>query len=446
MAGRPTYRRGPGGGGANTVTRMGHLFRTRSTARRSTAVVAVVLLAAAVVGACSSADEGGSADATTSSVPRSTTTAAPLARYAGYESAVYADPAHWICRPDQTDVCDSGLDATEVAADGTLTPDPWHADPGAPIDCFYVYPTISADKGDYSDLVPGDEERFVTQNQAARLGSACRVFAPVYRQRTLAGLTRSFGGASGGQSDQPYQDVLDAWRQYMAHDSHGRGVVLIGHSQGAGVLTRLLQQEVDPNPDVRDHLVAAYLAGTSLAVPEGKDVGGALQHVPLCRAKDQTGCVVTWASFRSTSPPPADALFGKSRGGVGVAGCTNPAALAGGPAELHSYFAAASTASILSTLSPASGSAEPWVDPSKGAVQTPFVTTPGLVTGECVSRDGRNYLEITVHGDPADPRRDDIGGDLTPQWGLHLQDVNLVMGDVVDLVGSQSRAWRAAHD
>ncbi len=39
--------------------------------------------------------------------------------YPGYESAIYADPAHWLCRPDVDDVCDHDLDATVVRANGT---------------------------------------------------------------------------------------------------------------------------------------------------------------------------------------------------------------------------------------------------------------------------------------------------------------------------------------
>ncbi len=89
---------------------------------------------------------------------------------------------------------------------------------------------------------------------------------------------------------------------------------------------------------------------------------------------------------------------------------------------------------------------QPWVDPSTGTIDTPFVTTPGLVSAECASRDGYTYLAVTTHPDPAGPRRDDMGGDMTPTWGLHLQDVNLVMGDIVTLVGSQSEAWRDAND
>ena len=83
----------------------------------------------------------------------------------------------------------------------------------------------------------------------------------------------------------------------------------------------------------------------------------------------------------------------------------------------------------------------PWLDPAVGTVETPFVELPGLVTGRCVTWDGRNWLEVTVHGDPGDPRADDIGGDLTPPWGLHLIDVNLVMGDLQRLVASQGAAW-----
>ena len=70
---------------------------------------------------------------------------------------------------------------------------------------------------------------------------------------------------------------------------------------------------------------------------------------------------------------------------------------------------------------------------------------PGLVTGKCVSDGGFDYLEVTVHGDPSDPRADDIAGDLTPEWGLHLVDVNLVMGDILHLVQQQTKAYEAHH-
>ena len=98
----------------------------------------------------------------------------------------------------------------------------------------------------------------------------------------------------------------------------------------------------------------------------------------------------------------------------------------------------------------AADSAKPpaWVKDGP-AVETPFVSVPGLLTGECVSKDGFNYLAVHINADPNDPRTDDISGDVKvgpmtlTDWGLHLIDVNLAMGDLVDLVGSQSQAYLA---
>ena len=360
----------------------------------------------------------------------------------------YADPATWICAP-ANDTCTDGITPVAVAGDGTLAP----ADAGGayvaadpPIDCFYVYPTISRDPGINSDLAPHDEETWVTRNQAAPLSTGCRVFAPGYRQVTLAGLAQLAGG---GESDPAarevaYADVLAAWNHYLEHDNEGRGVILVGHSQGAGLLTRLIAEEIDADVDASNLLVAAYLAGTSLQVPLDSDVGGDFQNVPLCRANDQIGCAVAWASFRATSPAPADSLFGVGGDGTEAA-CTNPAALAGGPAELRSYFPSNHDLTILSAPAPGT----PWVDPAALDAGTydqyDWVELPGLLRGECVSEGGFNYLAVTVNGDPDDPRADDIPGNITPQWGLHLADMNVVMGDLQALVASQGAAWLASR-
>ena len=75
-------------------------------------------------------------------------------------------------------------------------------------------------------------------------------------------------------------------------------------------------------------------------------------------------------------------------------------------------------------------------------VETPFVSVPGLLSAECTTNEYATYLEISVNGVPADPRTDEIGGDITPQWGLHLVDMNVGMGDLVSIVGQQAAAWR----
>ena len=84
-------------------------------------------------------------------------------------------------------------------------------------------------------------------------------------------------------------------------------------------------------------------------------------------------------------------------------------------------------------------------------INTPFVSVPGLLTAECVSNEKGSYLAVTVHGNAADPRTDDIVGDVVvngqvlADWGLHLIDVNLAIGNLIDIVGEQSRAFLASR-
>ena len=91
---------------------------------------------------------------------------------------------------------------------------------------------------------------------------------------------------------------------------------------------------------------------------------------------------------------------------------------------------------------------KPWVVPEK-PIDTLWVSVPGLLTAKCATNEFAHYLEVTVHGDPADPRVDDIVGDIGPaaqplaNWGLHLIDVNLAMGNLVDIVRLQSKTYTA---
>ena len=388
------------------------------------------LVLALILAACSG---GGGDKAADDAEPATTTTTRPVALpsdYQGYTSAVYSVDANWLCEPGRADdACGQDLDATAVQPDGTtkvMAHEPG-ADPG--IDCFYVHPTVSRDPGTNSDMVIGPEETNVVYNQAARLNSTCRVFAPMYRQVTLA----MIGG--GGPAPAPgvspfgvaYGDVVDAFKDYIATKSDGRGFVLIGHSQGAGLLSRLIQDEIDDEPLLRDRLVAAYLLGFPLHVPDGEVVGGDLDNIPLCEAEDQTGCVVSYESYRSTQPPMPNGLFGRSNE-MGPAACVNPAALSGGSGTLHPYFLASNS--------------QPFTDAARDSeITTPFVTYPDLVDGECTSQEGYTWLSLTVNGDPADPRTDDIRGDLPGGWGMHLIDVNVAMGDIEKLVASQAEAY-----
>ena len=354
-----------------------------------------------------------------------TTTTAPP-----YVSEIYKDPVNWICRGDMVDTCDNPAPLTDVAADGTLTVEPYEVAADPPIDCFYVYPTISDDATFNSDLVPGNEIG-VTSLQAARFNQVCKVYAPVYRSVTLGGLVGSTPGDFATGWDLAYRDVLDAWRHYLANDNHGRPVVILAHSQGSFHVVRLLREEIDPKPDERALIVSAIIPGTSFQVAPGQDVGGDTQNMPLCRSTAQVGCIITFQSYRDSVPPQPGALFGAPQGSTASA-CINPAALAGGPG-------------LLDAAAPTS----PWVftDPARSAgITTPFMSVPGLITAECKVKDGYSYLAITVNADPSDPRADDIPGDGAPNWGLHSVDLSITQESLIELVRVQATAFVGLQD
>jgi hypothetical protein len=356
----------------------------------------------------------------------------------------FAKAENWLCKPGlANNPCEVNIDATVVKADGSTSIEKFKSDPNAPIDCFYVYPTVSLDPFTYSDLVPGPEEFNVVKAQLNRFGSKCRIYAPMYRQFSLGALRARMSGGGGasvpsrGNALDGTADVDDAWAYYLANENKGRGVVIIGHSQGSGQITRLIASKIDGKPD-QARLVSAIIMGSSVQVPKGADVGGSFKSIPVCKTADQTGCVISFSTYRDNVPPSATASFGINRG-ENEAVCTNPAALAGGKAtNPEAYWG---------TFGREDGR-----EFVKGkTITTPFVTTPGLITTECVRKGNHHYLEVHLNADPNDPRTDDpltdvmAQGKPDPGWGLHLNDANIGIGDLVDIVGKQGAAWRKKH-
>ncbi len=360
--------------------------------------------------------------------------------------ADFANPSLWLCRPGLADdKCKINLDATIVAKDGKTTVEKFKAAADPKVDCFFVYPTVSDDKTWASDWTVDKMEIEDIKLQFARFGSVCRQFAPIYRQTTLTALRIASGGPQPIGERLPagvggYNDVLDAWNWYMANENKGRGVILIGHSQGAGVLARLIANEIEGKP-AQKQFVSAMLLGSTVLVQPGNDTGGTYKTIPLCRAEGQTGCVISYASFRNTLPPPDTARFAKAAGG-NMAACNNPANLASGQGVPDSYFM------TKGFLNGSAGPNQPdWAKPQPN-ITTPFVKVPGLISTKCVQKGDYHFLEMTVTPDPADARTDELAGEIMRatgpdlNWGLHLIDVDHSMGDLVRIARKQTAAWK----
>jgi hypothetical protein len=338
----------------------------------------------------------------------------------------------WLCKPGlPNDPCESDLTATLIQIDGSRSVQQDSPAKEPPIDCFYVYPTVSAQKTPSADLTIDPEEIAVAIAQASRFSQVCKVYTPMYRQVTRIGIADLFSGKLTGALqlfDIAYRDVLSAWQDYLAHYNNGRGVVLISHSQGSIMLTRLVKEQIDTDPEMRELLVSALIIGGNVHVAKGQDVGGDFQNVPACRSLTQTGCVVAYSSF--ADKPPADAVFGRANIGVNAAVgaqsadlevlCVNPSAPAGGRGSLLPYF--------------------PSSDEEEAKTQTPWVSYPGQYTAECESAGGANWLQVDSNN-PAGDQRAAFQAALGPTWGLHLVDVNVALGNLVDLVRQEATAY-----
>jgi DUF3089 family protein len=355
----------------------------------------------------------------------------------------YSKPANWLCFPGRTDLCTTPLATTALNPNGYGSTGLSEVAKDASIDCFYVYPTMSRDGGMNSDLTPGDfEEKAATVSQFARFSGSCRTYAPLYRQMTLGAVAAAAAGADVSKPAMlAFSDVRAAWKEYLAKYNKGRPYVLIGHSQGSLMLQLLIAHEIEGKPIARQ-MKLAIIPGFNLMVPQGKATGGTFKQIPVCSRPGQTGCALSWVSFRERNVPPGGAIFGVAdKPGMTIA-CTNPARPgATGWVVLDSYWNARSAL-------PVPGGPIEWS--SEGPPPSPFLRTEGLVSAQCVQNGPRGYLSIRTNANPADKRTDRVGGEVAvlgmfiPGWGMHLADMSAPMGDLIRQVSALNGAKSAS--
>lgn len=209
----------------------------------------------------------------------------------------YSKERYWAALPWREDAADAlpeGL--TDAQTD-------------APVDVFFLHPTTYTERlaeRPWNASVDDDELRKITdespiQYQASIFNGAGRVFAPYYRQAHLqtyfspdtAGARRAF--------DLAYSDVRAAFQYYLDLYNEGRPIIIAAHSQGATHAKRLVREFFDGRP-LQKKLVAAYLVG----MPVERDY---FQSIPPCRDSTDTGCVVSWRTYRRGAEPSANRVY-----------------------------------------------------------------------------------------------------------------------------------------
>ena len=356
---------------------------------------------------------------------------APTASAAASTPKAKAPATVWLCRPGLAqNPCTGDLDTLVVPAVGRSIVRPIAVAKNPPVDCFYAYPTVSQQPGLNANLDIEANEINVAYSQAGPFSQVCRVFAPMYRQVTVHGLFGLTGPQVKSSLDTSYNSLLSGFRAFLAQVPKNRRFVVLGHSQGAAMLIRLVRSQIDPNPALRSRLLSALIIGGNLTVKRGSKLGGAFSHIPLCSSGHQLGCAIAYSAFSQSEPPTADSFFGIPGQGVSLmwgqtsksasleVACTSPAAFSKGFARLNPR----------------------WPDRSHPGVG--YFTYPTLYRGQCTTDHGAHYLDVaaepsTSYPAAVHPNERPLVQSLGSQWGLHMDDVNIAQGDLVAFVARQ---------
>lgn len=343
----------------------------------------------------------------------------------------YDRPESWVCRPDQpADACHGNLDVTELRPDGSRVVVPFVPAAQTNVDCFYVYPTVDMKMvgGNHTDFSDNGQIVETTRAQVARFGHVCHVFAPLYRQMTF-GTYFAADAEHERRFEVAFADVVAAFRWYLAHADASRRIVLVGHSQGAQMVERLLRTMFDGDAALRSRLLVAMPIGGDVVVANGSAKGGTFQNIPLCTAEDEVGCVIAYNTFRPggvrrpwPGPPPAGDR----------SACVNP----GDPATSDKHELAMAVFPTHSRYRDAM--------PGSDWAQTPFIALPRFYQAWCADgSDGFRFLAVEeLHG-ARDVRASPINL-TTAAWrtklGLHQLDMQFTQGNLELLIEHKAAA------
>lgn len=188
------------------------------------------------------------------------------------------DPSDSVPAPLQNESRDSSIDVffihpttyTQKMTDG------WNAD---------VNNTYINAKTDYSSIL----------YQASVFNAVAKIYAPRYRQAHLSAFFSTDTASANKAFDIAYSDIKNAFQYYLDNFNQGRPFIIASHSQGTKHASLLIKEMIEGTP-LQQKLVMAYLIG--MPVPSNY-----FSNLPPCRDSLQTGCFVSWRTFRQNYLP-----------------------------------------------------------------------------------------------------------------------------------------------
>ncbi len=200
----------------------------------------------------------------------------------------YADPKMWLAHPQR---------AKDPAR---WTPPGYQPAANPPAAVFYVHPTSFLGSAHWNAKLDDTESNaraeLFLRAQATAFNASGAIWAPRYRQATFGAFLTNAAAAQQAL-DVAYGDVSTAFDQFVK-EAGDRPIILVGHSQGALYLVRLLHERIAGTP-LAKRIVAAYLVGWPISRTTDVEALG----LPECTRADQPGCILSWQSFAEPADP-----------------------------------------------------------------------------------------------------------------------------------------------
>ena len=208
--------------------------------------------------------------------------------------------------------------------------------------------------------------------------------------------------------------------------------MLIGHSQGSFILRRLIATHVDPNPAVRKRLLSAILMGGNVIVTAGKASAATSSTSPACRShpdrlRDRVLDLRPAAAGQQPLRPHRHATRARRARPVHQSGRVSAVAAANSspssPAQPFAPRVEIATGNSLLMI-------------TQPMPKTVWASISGAYSGRCSSAGGANVLMISPRGGAQNPQ-----AAPTAEWGLHLLDGQVALGDLVGVANAQAGAF-----
>jgi len=203
------------------------------------------------------------------------------------------------------------------------------------------------------------------------------------------------------------------------------------------MVVRLLRRFFDDDPALRSRLLLAMPIGGDVEVLAGDTRGGTAKNIPVCTRPDETGCIVAYRTYAAGERVEPD-RWAPPAGHETV--CVDPSIADRAPAA-PTHRLDGATFAVWPELRGFMRGIE--------GVDTPFVVLRDFYGVRCVRGPGGfAYLEVSAAPPPGDTRTSPVElrhrrfrlGNL----GLHILDMQLAQGDLVDMVAR--RVSRLDHD